>query len=223
MNHRININKIVLLALLSLIGMSISAQSDELIGFIKEESQNLPTGTELSIGILENGFWTKIGYRLEGNEFIETKNDDKIFEIGSITKTFTASLIMKLVEEGNMSLLDPIQEYLPVEMEQDRFQNSTITVQDLITHTTGLSSGPSSFTLPYLRAMIFTPKNPNRNFKAKHYYRYLKRFKLNYTPGQKWEYNNAGYGLLGAFASNSYGMSWEESVQENIFTPLGML
>ncbi|MEZ4983630.1 MAG: hypothetical protein R2795_01095 [Saprospiraceae bacterium] len=87
MNHRININKIVLLALLSLIGKSISAQSDELIGFIKEESQNLPTGTELSIGILENGIWTKIGYRLEGNEFIETKNDDKIFEIGSITKT----------------------------------------------------------------------------------------------------------------------------------------
>lgn len=222
MNKKFNINKFFLIVQLCLITTTISAQSAELIDLIKEETQNLSNGTELSIGVLENGNWTKIGYRLVDNEFVKTKNDDKLFEVGSITKTFTASLIMKLVDEGKMKLSDPIQNYLPVQMAQDSFQNNTITVQHLITHTSGLSSGPSSFTLPYLKALIFTPKNPNRNFKAKQYYRYLRKFKLDYVPGQKWEYNNAGYGLLGEFISKSNGISWEESVQENIFTPLGM-
>ena len=207
---------------LCLISMAISAQSEELMDLIKEETQNLPTGTELSIGVLEDGNWTKIGYQLEDNGFVKIKNEDKIFEVGSITKTFTASLITKLVDEGKMKLSDPIQKYLPVQMAQDSFKNNTITIQHLITHTSGLSSGPSSFTLPYLRALIFTPKNPNRNFKAKQYFRYLKKFKLDYVPGRKWEYNNAGYGLLGTFISDIIGMSWEESVRENIFTPLGM-
>lgn len=223
MNKKFNIIKVIFIVRLFLISVTVSAQSAELIDLIKKETQNLPTGTELSIGVLENGNWAKIGYRLVDNEFIKTKNDDKLFEVGSITKTFTASLILKLVDEGKMKLSDPIQKYLPIQMAQDSFQNNTITVQHLITHTSGLSSGPSSFTLPYLKALIFTPKNPNRNFKAKQYYRYLKRFKLDYVPGQKWEYNNAGYGLLGEFVSNSNGISWEESVQENIFTPLGML
>lgn len=178
MNKKVNHHKIVLMIQLCLISMVISAQSEELMDLIKEETQNLPTGTELSIGVLEDGNWTKIGYQLEDNGFVKIKNEDKIFEVGSITKTFTASLITKLVDEGKMKLSDPIQKYLPVQMAQDSFKNNTITIQHLITHTSGLSSGPSSFTLPYLRALIFTPKNPNRNFKAKQYFRYLKNLSL---------------------------------------------
>ncbi|MEZ5043394.1 MAG: serine hydrolase domain-containing protein [Saprospiraceae bacterium] len=222
MKKALNTKKFFLIIQLCLISISISAQSVELINLIKEETRSLPTGTELSIGVLENGTWTRMGYQLIGNEFAKIKNDDKIFEIGSITKTFTASLILKLVNEGKINLSDPIQKYLPVQMAQDSFQHKTITVQYLITHTSGLSSGPSSFMLPYLKAMIFTPKNPNRNFKVKQYYRYLKKFELDYVPGQNWEYNNACYGLLGEFVSSINGMPWEESIQQNIFTPLGM-
>ncbi|MCB0652748.1 MAG: beta-lactamase family protein [Saprospiraceae bacterium] len=222
MKEIFDINKIILILQLCLCSLAISAQSVELINLIKGETQDLPNGTELSIGVLENGKWVKVEYRLENDEFVEVKNDDKIFEIGSITKTFTASLIMKLLKEGKLALSDPIQKYLPIQMAQDSFEEKTITVQHLITHTSGLSSGPSSFTLPYLRALLFTPKNPNRNFKVKHYYRYLKKFELDYLPGKEWNYNNAGYGLLGEIISNVNGMSWEKSVQKNIFIPLGM-
>jgi CubicO group peptidase (beta-lactamase class C family) len=222
MREKFNISKIVLILQLCLCSLTIFAQPIELIDLIKEKTQNLPNGTELSIGVFENGNWLKVGYRLENNQLVVVKNDDKIFEIGSITKTFTASLIMKLVKEGKLALSDPIQKYLPIQIAQDSFAGKTIILQDLITHTSGLSSGPSSFTLPYIKALLFTPKNPNRNFKAKHYYRYLKKFKLNYVPGKNWEYNNAGYGLLGEFISKKNGMSWEESVQKNIFIPLGM-
>lgn len=213
---------LVLLLQICLMGTVLSAQSPGLIELIKREVQNLPDGTEVSIGVLKDGGWTKAGYRLEGDSLLPVKNDDKIFEIGSITKTFTASLIMKLADEGQLLLTDPMQDYLPVQLAQDSFEGSTITVQHLVTHTSGLSAGPASFILPYLRALIFTPKNPNRNFKAKQYYRYLRKFELDYVPGEEWDYNNAGYGLLGEIASSLNGTSWEESVQQNIFDPLAM-
>jgi CubicO group peptidase (beta-lactamase class C family) len=212
----------VLLLLSGLISVSLFGQSAELANLIQEETQNLPAGTEMSIAILDNGEWAKFGYKLENNALVEVENDHKIFEIGSITKTFTASLVMKLVDEGKVKLADPIQAHLPVEIGSDSFQQHTITIQHLITHTSGLSPGPSSFTMPYLRALIFTPKNPNRNFRARHYYRYLKKFELEYVPGQQWEYNNAGYGLLGEIIHAANGLSWEASVQKYIFTPLGM-
>jgi CubicO group peptidase (beta-lactamase class C family) len=222
MKEIVNKKPLVLLLQICLMGTVLSAQSPALTEFINSEAQNLPDGTELSIGVLEGGVWTKAGYRLEGGRLLPVKNDDKIFEVGSITKTFTASLIMKLADEGKLVLTDPMQDYLPVQLAQDSFEGSTITVQHLVTHTSGLSGGPASFILPYLRALIFTPKNPNRNFKAKQYYRYLRKFELDYVPGEEWDYNNAGYGLLGEIASSLNGMSWEESVQQNIFDPLAM-
>lgn len=222
MNLHFSFKVFFLLSLVGLLAPPLFSQSVTLDKLIQEETKGLPNGTELSIGILEDGAWTKIGYRLEDNSLIEVKNDDKIFEIGSITKTFTASIIQQLAAEGQLSLSDPIQKYLPVRMAQDSFQGHTITVQHLLTHTSGLSTGPPSFTLPYLRAIVFSPKNPNRNFKAKHYYRYLKKFELTYVPGLEWSYNNAGYGLLGEIIKEVSGRSWEESVRQNIFQPLGM-
>ena len=180
----------------------------------------MPEGTEISIGILENGNAVKIGYRVENESLVSVENSDKLFEIGSITKTFTASLIMKFVEEQKIDLSDPIQNYLPVQMAQDSFEGHTITVRDLLTHTSGLSEGPPGFTLPYLKAQVFSPKNPNRNFKARHYYRYLKKFELDYIPGREWDYNNAGYGLLGEFIKEMDHSLWEEAVEEYILVPI---
>jgi len=222
MKKTTNIHKVAITIQLCLCSFMITAQPATLLDLIKAETQGMPDGTEFSIGVLENGEWIKAGYRLENEALVPVKNEGEIFEIGSITKTFTASLIMKLAEEGKLKLSDPIHKHLPVQMVQDSFQGETIMVQHLITHTSGLSSGPSSFTLPYLRALIFTPKNPNKNFKAKQYYRYLRKFELDYTPGNKWEYNNAAYGLLGEIISEKNGMSWEASVQKDLFDPLGM-
>ncbi|MCB0639119.1 MAG: beta-lactamase family protein [Lewinella sp.] len=216
------LGKMFFLLLFVLYSLTISGQSEALVELIRGEIQALPDGTELSIGVLDDGVWVTLGYRLEGGQLVEVENEDQLFEIGSITKTFTASLIMKLVEEGALALSDPLQAHLPVRMARDSFQGSTITVRDLITHTSGLSAGPGSFTLPYLRAMLFTPRNPNRNFRAAHYYRYLEGFELDYVPGREWDYNNAGYGLLGEIIGGLNGMSWEASVQRDLFTPLGV-
>lgn len=215
--------KILLTFLLVSYHLSASFSQDAgLSELIAKEVQGLPDGTEFSIGILEKQDVFKIGYRLEDGRLVEIENSDQVFEIGSITKTFTASLIMKLVEEDKVGLSEPLQDYVPVEIAEDSFQGYTITLQHLLTHTSGLSTGPAGFVRPYLRALVFTPKNPNRNFKAKHYYRYLKKFELDYIPGKEWDYNNAGYGLLGEVIKETTQRSWEQAVEEDLFQPLGM-
>ena len=201
---------------------TIFAQSEATQTLINKCIVNLPENTELSIGIIENGKIERLGYQIKNGKLTAVENSDAIFEIGSITKTFTAALIMEQIEKGNMFLDDPIQKYLPIKMARDSYDGHSISIKHLMMHTNGLSNGPPSFTLPYLKAKIFTPKNPNRNFKAKHYYCYLKKFKLDYVPGEKWDYNNAGYGLPGEFIKNQKKSSWEEVTQKNIFDHLDM-
>ena len=202
--------------------VTVFAQTQEIEYLLQQTCPNLPNGTEFSIGIYQNNQWSKYGYRIDQGSFQAIENHERLFEIGSITKTFTASLIMKLIDEGKMKLSDPIQNYLPDPMGEDQFQGHSITIQHLLTHTSGLSSSPSSYTLPYLTALIFSPKNPNRNFKAKHYYRYLKNFELDYIPGRAWKYNNSGYALLGAFVEKVEGITWQKAIQQYLFDPLDM-
>ncbi|MCB0570929.1 MAG: beta-lactamase family protein [Phaeodactylibacter sp.] len=219
-----NLNRRTLFAALMfcLIYSHSTAQADDITSLVEEIGRGLPDGVELSIGLIDDGRATKLGYRIEGQRPVAVENADKIFEIGSVTKTFTAALIVKLAEEGKMPLSAPIQAYLPVQMARDSFEGHTITVEHLLMHTSGLSESPYTFTLPYLRAKLFSPKNPNRNFKARHYYKYLSKFELDYLPGEQWDYNNAAYGLLGEFAAMQYGLPWEEAVRQYLFEPLKM-
>ncbi|MEZ4982959.1 MAG: serine hydrolase domain-containing protein [Saprospiraceae bacterium] len=216
--------KPIKLILLFLIGFcpSLFSQSYSLKDYLEKEGSQLPAGVELSIGIIENGQIKKTGLRKSESAWEIIQNDHALFEIGSITKTFTAALIFKLAEENKINIEDPIQQYLPVTLKNAYYQDSTIKIRHLLQHTSGLSNGPSSFTLPYLKALIFSPKNPNRNFKAKHYYKYLKDFELDYLPGKTWDYNNCGYGLLGTFIEKTSQKSWAEIVQKELFEPLKM-
>ncbi|MEZ4955433.1 MAG: serine hydrolase domain-containing protein [Saprospiraceae bacterium] len=198
------------------------AQKSSILELVQQQMAALPEHTEFSIGIIENGEITKMGFRIENGGIIPVKNADAIFEIGSITKTFTASLIMQAVGKGVMSLDDPLQKYLPVQMAKDNYEGHFITLQHLLMHTSGLESIPASGNLPYLKAKIFSPKNPHQYFKAKHYYKYLKKFKLDYIPGKIWDYNNSAYGLLGQITADQNKTTWEKITQENLFDPLSM-
>ncbi|MCB0663988.1 MAG: beta-lactamase family protein, partial [Saprospiraceae bacterium] len=189
---------------------------------VENHLAGMPDQTIVQMAVLDHGTWDKFAFEVQHGTIKSIPCKDQLFEIGSITKVFTASLVMKLSEKGKISPEDPIQKFLPFPMKKDSFQGHTIQVKHLLTHTSGLSNGPSSFTLPYLKARIFAPKNPNKYFKTRHMYKYLKDFELDYSPGNSWAYNNLGYGLLGTFCETSTGRSWENLIQENIFEPLGM-
>lgn len=131
------------------------------------------------------------------------------FRLGSITKQFTAASILLLEERGKLKIEDPLKKYLPdAPAAWDK-----ITIYSLLTHTSGI---PSFTSFPDYRSTEATPTTPEQ---------LVARFRdkpLNFQPGEKWEYSNSGYVLLGYLLEKVSGESYEDFVQENVFKPLGM-
>ncbi len=133
------------------------------------------------------------------------------FRIGSVTKQFTAALILQLVEQGKIKLDGKLSDYLP---NYRKDTGSKVTVHQLLNHTSGI---PSYTGRPDFRADV------SRN--AYSVADFVKKFAsddLEFEPGSKFKYNNSGYFLLGAIIEKVTGISYEKVLAERIFKPLGM-
>ncbi len=132
------------------------------------------------------------------------------FRLGSVTKQFTAAAILLLEERGKLSIHDPVSKHLPGTPATWR----KVAIFHLLTHTSGIPSFTSF------------PDYENRKSFASSAQELVARFRakpLEFEPGQKWNYSNSGYVLLGYLIEKITGGSYEKFVRENIFTPLGML
>ncbi len=144
------------------------------------------------------------------------KNENRVFEIGSITKVFTATLLAQAVEEGKLHLTDSLASLLPFPLKA----GGTITLQQLANHTSGLPRLPSNL----LPSMMMNPDNPYKNYTTDKLERYLREeIKLSAPPGQKMEYSNLGAGLLAFVLVQHQKTNYEELLQSKIFQPYGML
>ena len=115
---------------------------------------------------------------------------DTVFEIGSITKVFTALLFADMVLRGEVAPDDPAAKFLPASVKMPDFEGAPITLLDLATYTSGLPRMPSNFAPK-------DPKNPYIDYTAERLYDYLSNHKLGFKPGKHYEYANLGFGLLG--------------------------
>ena len=140
---------------------------------------------------------------------------DTVFEIGSITKVFTALLFADMVLRGELAPDDPAAKYLPANVRMPDFEGEPITLMDLATYTSGLPRMPSNFAPK-------NPANPYIDYTAERLYDYLSNYKLGYRPGRHYEYANLGFGLLGHILELRAGRSFEEMVVSRICAPLGM-
>ncbi|AXT21030.1 serine hydrolase [Flavobacteriaceae bacterium AU392] len=135
---------------------------------------------------------------------------DMVFQIASITKQFVAAAILQLVENGKMTLKDTIQKYVPYYPSKKH----PITIHHLLSQTSGI---PEYFILEddelHLLAKEHTPKE---------LIAYYKDEPLSFKPGEKWNYSNSNYPLLGAALEKVTGLSLKEYLQKNIFEPLKM-
>jgi D-alanyl-D-alanine-carboxypeptidase/D-alanyl-D-alanine-endopeptidase len=138
-----------------------------------------------------------------------------IFEIGSVTKVFTATLLAALVEEGMVALEDPVQGYLPAGAELP-VRGRPITLADLATHTAGLPRLPHGFFLRSVRHR----RNPYGWLTVDDLYAGLFSTRLRRAPGGRPRYSNLGYGLLGHVLAVRAGRSYERLIQERICRPL---
>lgn len=132
-----------------------------------------------------------------------------VFRLGSITKQFTAASIMMLAERGKLSITDDITKYLP----DYPTQGHKITIEHLLTHTSGIKSYTS---MPEWLALW------RKDLKLNELVDLFKNQPMEFAPGEKWNYNNSGYVLLGAIIEKLSGQSYEDFLIKNIFEPLDM-
>lgn len=171
----------------------------------------------LSIGVLKNGVFKVYNYGETTKGSNKLPNANTLFEIGSITKTFTATLLAWYVDQGKLRLTDPITKFLPDSVAANP-QLKNVTLLHLINHTSGLPNLPANFSaqIPYDRA------DPYKNYNKQLLFAYLKTCRLNNEPGTAYTYSNLGVGLLGVILEKVSGKSFEQMVVEIITTPLLM-
>ncbi len=139
------------------------------------------------------------------------------FEIGSITKVFTATVLAKMVDDGSVKLDDPISLYLPKNVSSPQKNGREITLVHLATHTSGLPRLPGN-----LFSTAKDQQNPYADFHAPELYESLAHVKLATEPGKKSSYSNYGFGLLGHILELKSGMPYESLVKEIVCDPLGL-
>ena len=142
-------------------------------------------------------------------------NGDTVFEIGSVSKVFTALLLADMAQHGEVKLDDPISKYLPEGVRAPQRNGKEITLAELGTHTSGLPRLPGNFTSKDVA-------NPYADYSADKLYAFLKSYQLPRDPGEKWEYSNLATGLLGHLLSLRAGKDYETLVVSRIAAPLGM-
>lgn len=143
-------------------------------------------------------------------------NARTLFEIGSITKTFTAILLAELARRGKVKLDEPVQALLPKGVKAPKRGDKQITLAHLSTHTSGLPRLPGN--LKPAKA-----DNPYADYTADKLYAFISSHELRRDPGAKYEYSNLAVGLLGqALAARAGKTSYEALLREVVLTPLGM-
>ncbi len=166
----------------------------------------------IALGIVRNGKSTI--YLMHGAT-ARSLNEDTLFQIGSITKTFTATLLAQMVDDGEVKLNDPIRKYLPTGITAPTFKGKPIRLGLLAEHRSGLPDVPAN--LPQKN-----PSNPYAGYSTQMLYSAIKHFRLTRAPGTVYQYSNFGFGLLGRLLANRTHMSYEALVRERILQPLGM-
>ncbi len=142
-------------------------------------------------------------------------NDNTSFEIGSITKTMTATLLADLIERGQMNLDSPLADYLPVGTNVPSFEGKLILLRHVVTHTSGLPALPPDF-------MPTNANDPYANLTEKSLLASIGKVTLKQAPGETQSYSNFAMMLLSLAIANKAGMTYEALLQERIFKPLGM-
>ncbi len=192
----------------------VTLWGQEMRGLLVNRIDEAKRGTGMVVGELtpEGRVFTAHGTTSTGGD---APGAGTFFEIGSITKVFTALLLMDAVERGEVALEDPVSKYLPETVSVPNRNGRAITLADLTTHTSGLPRIPSNLDATNL-------DNPYAKYGPAELYAFLSGYTLTRDAGEKWEYSNLGVGLLGHALARRAGVSYETLLRQRILVPLGM-
>lgn len=174
---------------------------------VRSQLTDQPPDVGIAIATLDDG---KTVVRSAGAAF----SGESRFEIGSITKTFTATLFADMILRHEVRADDSIEKYLPGGTKAPKFQRHFITLADLATQTSGLPRMPTNF----------VPANGDdpHDYDDGKLRQFLSTCALTRAPGQRFEYSNLGFGLLGYLLARRLGVDYATAVRTRILEPLGM-
>lgn len=183
------------------------ARADRVDDYLREQmaEHRIPG---IALTIIQNGNTIKTGaYGLADVEQQVPVRPETVFEIGSVTKQFTAAGILLLQQDGKLSVDDPIGKHLVGA--PDSWTN--VTIRHLLTHGSGIKSytGLSGFEL-------------TRHLTQAQFLAEIGKQPLEFPPGESWKYSNTGYSLLGYIIENVSGENYWDYMNRRIFRPLGM-
>ncbi len=159
------------------------------------------------VGVVKGGVVVKAqGYGYANLEHQIRAGETTIFQSGSVGKQFTAAAVMLQVEDGKLSLSDPVTKFLPDAPQTWR----AITVQHLLTHTSGIPDYENG-RLDY-----------QKNYTEEELSRFAFSLPLEFPAGARWNYSNTGYVLLGIIVHKVSGSFYGDVLAERVFKPLGM-
>jgi CubicO group peptidase (beta-lactamase class C family) len=177
-----------------------------------------PDNRGLSIGVV-NGTYTETFFYGETKGGNKTLPDSRsLYEIGSISKTFTAVILSHAVHQGKIKLRDDIRKYLPGNYPKLQFEGTPIKIVDLSNHTSGLPGLPDNLE----DRPDYDIDNPYHNYSREMIYEYLRDFVPDELPGLRSEYSNLGFAILGIILENVYQAPLKTLLQEIITAPLKM-
>lgn len=166
-----------------------------------------------SVAIVHNRdvFYTKLwGATGESEKKITRKTP---FAIGSISKSLTALAIVKLIEDKKIKLEDSVQQHLPSFKLKDTQSTSNITIQHLLTHTSGINT---------YEGLALSDKQLKSSKALKENVMKLSKVKLNAPPGEEYQYSNANYMILGALIEAVTNETYSSYIEKHVFQPLKM-
>ena len=168
----------------------------------------------LSVGIVKDGKIIYIkGFGIANVETGKKVNPETMFMMASVTKVFTATAVMQLVEKGRIRLDNPLIKHLPYFKLNDK-RYKAITIRHLLTHSSGV---------PSMYKDNFGYRNPEFDDGAlERYIRDLANREMEFDPGEEFSYSNHGYAILAALISEVAGETYENYMRRNILDPLGM-
>ncbi|PCJ22805.1 MAG: serine hydrolase [SAR86 cluster bacterium] len=217
--HQRNISKAILkLCFLSLIlGFGASFADDISSELEASIIQSIEDGLfpGLIIGITDDQGSRYYGYGQITLGDGVTPDKDTVYEIGSVSKTFTATLLASMVQEGLVSLHDPVQSLLPDSVKIPQYNGQQITLAHLSTHRSSLPRMPGNFTPT-------NPLNPYADYSVQNMYEFLSSYKLTREIAERSEYSNLAVGLLGHALAGKAGSSYENLLNIRLLNPLSM-
>jgi len=181
------------------------------------EKENIPG---VSVAVVNNGEIYQIGLGSRNLKQNQPATPKTLYGIASCSKSFTATAILQLSENGDLDIQNPIGDYLPVDLWDEA--NPPITIHDLLTHSSGLPGDGSAFLMLTRRLGLTNNTTPLGSMSDLYRFAENSLSEREDMPGESYYYHNTGYTLLGEVIEHVSGQSYNNYIQDNIFDPLDM-